>query len=163
MVSDWTYGNNKIQCINDMKIHEPKVWGFVYLLTLYDKVTNEIVHQYIGKKNIYSITSKTATKTEMKIRAKSDFKRKKMKNGTWKYYDTVIKESNWKNYLSSNLFIKENFSNFVIKREIICFSTNDSDLTYKEAKEIICQGALETPFFLNDGVSIRRFKGKLIN
>jgi hypothetical protein len=153
MVSDWTYGKNKIQCINDMKIHEPKVWGFVYLLSLYDKTTKQLIHQYIGKKNIYSKRKRNFGKKEI---ADITDKRKKT-------YEYIIKESDWQKYLSSNLFIKKNISKFAIKREIICFSTNDSDLTYKEAKEIICQGALETPFFLNDGVSIRRFKGKLIN
>ena len=36
------------------------------------------------------------------------------------------------------------------------------DLKYKEAKEIICQNALEDDNFLNDGVSIRKFKQRVI-
>jgi hypothetical protein len=160
----WTYNNKEINSIDDMKPHiDGKPWGFVYMLTLVDKKTKKIKYQYIGKKNLYSITSKTATKKEFEANAKSYFQRKKMKNGTWKYYTTVIKESNWRDYLSSNLYIKKNSSKYDIVKEILLFSTNDSELTYLEAKEIICQGALETDHFLNDGVSIRRYGKKIIN
>jgi hypothetical protein len=152
MVSNWHYRGKDILCINDMKVHEPKVWGFVYLLSLYDK-SGKLIHQYIGKKNIYSKRKRNFGKKELDS----------LKDKRKKTYEYVIKESDWQKYLSSNLFIKKNSSNFAIQREIICFSTNDSDLTYKEAKEIICQGALENSFFLNDGVSIRRFKGKIID
>ena len=151
MVSNWNYRGKEILSINDMKVHEPKVWGFVYLLSLYDNKGN-LVHQYIGKKNIYSKRKRNFGKKELE----------NLKDKRKKTYEYVIKESDWQKYLSSNLFIKKNCSKFAIEREIISFSTNDSDLIYKEAKEIICQGALETPFFLNDGVSIRRFKGKII-
>jgi glutathione peroxidase-family protein len=150
-MNNWKYNNKEILSIDDMKVHEPKVWGFVYLLSLYDSKGN-LIHQYIGKKNIYSKRKRNFGKKE--IANKTD---KRKKN-----YEYVIKESDWKNYMSSNLYIKKNFSKFAIQKEIIHFCTNDYDLTYKEAKEIICQGALETPFFLNEGVSIRRYKGKVI-
>jgi hypothetical protein len=163
MISEWKYLNQEIKSIDDMKINEPKVWGFVYMLTLYNKQTGKLAYRYIGKKNIYSVTSKTATKTEMATMKKSEFKRTKMKNGTWKYYRTIVKESNWKDYISSNLFIKRNSGKYRIEREILLFSKNDNDLKYKEAKEIICQGALETEHFLNDGVSLRMFGKKIID
>lgn len=162
-MGEWLYKKEEIKCIDDMKKHEPKVWGFVYFLTLIDKKTKEEKYHYIGKKNVWSVTSKTATKKEFESNPKSYFKRKKMKNGTWKYYTTVVKESNWKTYLSSNLFIKKNSAKYDFKKEILMFSSNDGDLTYKEAKEIICQGALEDVMFLNDGVSLRRFGTKIIN
>ena len=66
-------------------------------------------------------------------------------------------------YLKRLEEIKENLNKYDIIREIICFSTNDSDLTYKEAKEIICQNALDSSDYLNDGVSIRRFGKKIID
>lgn len=161
MIHDWVYNGQVIKSIEDIKKIEPKVWGFVYILNLYDSF-GRLKYHYIGKKNIYSVTNKPATQKELATVPKSQLKKKKIKGG-WKYYRTIVKESNWKVYTSSNNFIKKNGSKFEIKREIICFSTNDSDLTYKEAKEIICQGALENNIFLNDGVSIRRFAGKLIN
>lgn len=163
MIKDWIYQGQKIESINDIKVHEPKIWGFVYSLTLYDLVTGELKFRYIGKKNIYSIRTKYLTKTEVaSATKKSDLKRKKIK-GVFKYYKTVISESDWKSYCSSNIFIKNNISKFIIDREITHLSTNDSDLTYQEAREIICSGALEDEIYLNNGISIRRFANKIIN
>lgn len=161
MVENWKYNNIELNSIEEIKLHEPKPWGFVYLLTLYDLKTNNLKYQYIGKKNLFSVRTKYLTKTEIAASRKSEMKRRKVK-GVFKYYKTVISESDWKEYISSNLFIKKNLGRFRIEREIISFSTNDSDLSYQEAKEIICQGALENDNFLNDGVSLRRFGGKLI-
>ena len=163
MIKDWIYQGQKIESINDIKVHEPKIWGFVYSLNLYDKVTGELKFRYIGKKNIYSIRTKYLTKTEVaSATKKSDLKRKKIK-GVFKYYKTVISESDWKSYCSSNIFIKNNIFKFIIDREITHLSTNDSDLTYQEAREIMCQGTLDNELFLNDSISIRRFGKKLIN
>ena len=162
-MENWKYQDTDISSIDDIKLHESKPWGFVYLLTLYDLENKKEVYKYIGKKNIYSVTSKTATKKEFESNPKSYFKRKKMKDGSIKYYRTVIKESDWKKYTSSNIFIKNNKDNYIIKREIIKFSTNDADLKYQEAKEIVCSCALESDLFLNDGVSIRMFGKKIID
>lgn len=161
MIENWKYNNIELNSIEEIKLHEPKPWGFVYLLTLYDLKTNNLKYQYIGKKNLFSVRTKYLTKAEIAASKKSELKRKKVK-GVFKYYKTVINESDWKDYISSNLFIKKNLGRFRIEREILSFSTNDSDLSYQEAKEIICQGALENDNFLNDGVSLRRFGGKLI-
>lgn len=164
-MKNWIYNKQQITCINDMQsFMSPgkKVWGFVYHLTLVNKKTGKIDYFYIGKKNLYSVTSKTATKKEMSEFPKSHFRRTKTKGGTLKYYRTVIKESNWRNYCSSNNFIKINKDDYNIIREIVYFSSNDSELTYLEAKEIICSGAIEDPNYLNDAVSIRRFGKKLI-
>lgn len=152
MIFDWKYKNKIISEINDMKKYEPNVWGFVYMMTLRDKKSNEIKYQYIGKKNIYSKRKRNFGKKEIL----------QMKDKRSKKYEYVISESNWKSYISSNKFIKTNYNSFNISREIILFSTNDMDLKYKEAKEIICQNALEDDNFLNDGVSIRKFKQRVI-
>lgn len=152
MIFDWKYKNKIISEINDMKKYEPNVWGFVYMMTLRDKKSNEIKYQYIGKKNIYSKRKRNFGKKEIL----------QMKDKRSKKYEYVISESNWKSYISSNNFIKTNYNSFNISREIILFSTNDMDLKYKEAKEIICQNALEDNNFLNDGVSIRKFKQRVV-
>jgi hypothetical protein len=152
MIFDWKYKNKIISEINDMKKYEPNVWGFVYMMTLRDKKSNEIKYQYIGKKNIYSKRKRNFGKKEIL----------QMKDKRSKKYEYVISESNWKSYISSNNFIKTNYNSFNISREIILFSTNDMDLKYKEAKEIICQNALEDNNFLNEGVSIRKFKQRVI-
>lgn len=152
MIFDWKYKNKIISEINDMKKYEPNVWGFVYMMTLRDKKSNEIKYQYIGKKNIYSKRKRNFGKKEIL----------QMKDKRSKKYEYIISESNWKSYISSNNFIKTNYNSFNISREIILFSTNDMDLKYKEAKEIICQNALEDDNFLNDGVSIRKFKQRVV-
>lgn len=151
-ISKWYYNGKEIDSIEDMKVHEPKVWGFVYLMSLYDIKTVELKYQYIGKKNIYSKRKRSFGKKEVAS----------MKDKRGKKYEYVIKESDWKTYLSSNSFIKDNVNKYKIKREILMFSTNDMDLKYKEAKEIICRDALEMDLFLNDGFSLRMFGKKVM-
>lgn len=151
MVTEWFYDNKPIESIDDMKVHEPKVWGFVYLLSLYDSKGN-IKYQYIGKKNIYSKRKKVFGKRQIAA----------MKDKRAKKYEYNITESDWKTYVSSNKYIKDNHSKYNVKREILMFSTNDMDLKYKEAKEIICRGCLEDDFFLNDGASLRVFGKKVM-
>ena len=151
-ISKWHYKNKEIDSIEEMKVHEPKVWGFVYLMSLYDIKTGELKYQYIGKKNIYSKRKRSFGKKEVAS----------MKDKRGKKYEYVIKESDWKTYLSSNSFIKDNVNKYKIKREILMFSTNDMDLKYKEAKEIICRDALEMDLFLNDGFSLRMFGKKVM-
>ena len=151
-ISKWYYNDKEIDSIEEMKVHEPKVWGFVYLMSLYDIKTGELKYQYIGKKNIYSKRKRSFGKKEVAS----------MKDKRCKKYEYVIKESDWKTYLSSNSFIKDNANKYKIKREILMFSTNDMDLKYKEAKEIICRGCLEDDFFLNDGASLRVFGKKVM-
>lgn len=150
--SNWTFKGKTVKNIEDMQIHEPKVWGFVYLMSLYDIKTGELKYRYIGKKNIYSKRKRSFGKKEVAS----------MKDKRGKKYEYVIKESDWKTYLSSNSFIKDNANKYKIKREILMFSTNDMDLKYKEAKEIICRGCLEDDFFLNDGASLRVFGKKVM-
>ena len=162
MISQWIYNEQEIKTIEDVKLINDKAWGFVYLLSLYDIETKDLKYQYIGKKNLYSVTSKTATKKEMLIHPKSYFKRKKNKDGSIKYYTIVKKESNWKDYISSNDFIKDNKDKFIIERQIISIATEDCDLSYMEVKEIICGGAMENEIFLNANVSIKRI-GKIKN
>ncbi len=151
-ISKWYYNGKEIDSIEEMKVHEPKVWGFVYLMSLYDIKTGELKYQYIGKKNIYSKRKRSFGKKEVAS----------MKDKRGKKYEYVIKESDWKTYLSSNSFIKDNANKYKIKREILMFSTNDMDLKYKEAKEIICRDALEMDLFLNDGFSLRMFGKKVM-
>lgn len=142
----WTYNKKIIDSIDDMKAFEPKVWGFVYHLTLIDDKTKKVVYYYIGKKNVFRKTKRKFGKREV---ASMVDKRKKT-------YEYIISESDWKTYCSSNKFIKDNKDKYKIIREILYFSTNDMDLSYQEAKEIICQGAMESETYLNNNVSIKR-------
>lgn len=146
----WTYKNKKIHNIEDIKKIYPKAYGFVYLITLLDKNSNESCFFYIGKKNLYTKRKRNFGKKEKSL----------IKDKRKKTYEVVVKESDWKSYSSSNKFIKDNLDNYNIKKEIILFSDSDSNLSYSEAKEIICQNALENPLFLNNNVSIRRIINK---
>ena len=107
-ISKWYYNDKEIDSIEEMKVHEPKVWEFVYLLTLYDIKTGELKYQYIGKKNIYSKRKRSLSKKEVAS----------MKDKRGKKYEYVIKESDWKTYLSSTSSIKDNANKYKIKREI---------------------------------------------
>lgn len=160
----WTYNNQPITCINDMKLHEPKTWGFVYHLTLFDKKTNQICYTYIGKKNIFSTTNPIVSKAvydDSKVKGYIVSKKRK-KGGGWNYKKQVVKESDWKTYCSSNKFIQENKQKYNIQKEILMFCTNDFELKYREAQHIICSGALDSEESLNNGVSIRMFNKKVI-
>ena len=147
-MENWKYQNKEILSINDMQIFEPKVWGFVYHLILINKKTNKEEFYYIGKKNIYSKRKRNFGKKETSL----------IKDKRKKTYEYIIKESDWKTYHSSSKFIKDNLDKYHIIRNILMFCTNDSDLNYNEAKEIICQGALDTDKYLNEGVKITRYK-----
>lgn len=147
-IFNWIYQGYDINSISDMQVHCPKVWGFVYKLTLYKKGTRTVEFEYIGKKNVYTKRKRVFGKKET---AALGDKRKKA-------YEHVIKESDWKNYISSNKFIKLNSDKFDISRDILMFSTNDNDLTYQEAKAIMCSDALDNCKFLNEGLKITRYK-----
>lgn len=152
-VLGWIYQGHDINSISDMQRHCPKVWGFVYKLTLRNKKTGVVEFEYIGKKNVYTKRKRKFGKKETEA----------LKDKRKKAYEYVIKEGDWKVYVSSNKFIKLNSSKFNIEREILTFCTNDNDLTYQEAKAIICSDALENCRYLNDGVSIRRFGKKILD
>lgn len=152
MITNWKYNHTDIMSISDMQAFEPKVWGFVYHLSMCDKMTGELKYEYIGKKNIYTKRKRKFGKKETAA----------LKDKRSKRYEYVIKESDWKSYVSSNKFIKKNNSKFNIDRTILMFCTNDMDLSFQEAKHIMCSGALESESYLNDGISIRRYGRKVI-
>lgn len=160
MLSDWTYNGDKITSISDIEKIRKKPYGFVYLLKLYDAKTGVLKFQYIGKKNLYMRRTKLATNKELSELPKSEFTRKRKKGKTL-YYRTIVKESDWLNYYSSNDFIRKNSKKFKIDREILMVCDNDSDLSYREAQQIICNDAMDDATFLNNGVSIRRFATKV--
>lgn len=159
--TNWSYRGSVINSIDDVRGFSKKAVGFVYLLKLYDIKSGKLKYQYIGKKNLYTNRSKNLTQKELETLPKNTVKRKRRKGKTI-YYITVTKESDWKTYCSSNDFIKNNSKKFKIEREILRFCDTDSDLSYREAQEIICQDAMDDPLFLNNGVSIRRFATKVM-
>lgn len=140
-VSNWSYNDNEISSITDIHKYAPKAWGFIYHFKLFDLKSRELIYDYIGKKNLYSVTNTKVSETQYKLLKKQGKKvsKEKKKTGTWVYKKNTIKESNWKTYISSNKFIQENKDKYIIKRDIIMFCTNDYDLKYQEAKHILCR------------------------
>lgn len=156
----WFFNGEEVNSLDDIpKIKNNKPFGFVYELKLYDK-RGRLRYIYIGKKNFISERHIVATKKDMKELPLKSFKRRKTKSGV-KYYKKQVKESDWLTYCSSNDFIKKNKSKFVIHKTIIRLCESDSELSYREAQEIICRDAMDDPLYLNNGVSIRRFATKV--
>lgn len=162
--TDWEYKGKKIKKLSDIISDYPDALGFIYRFVLYDKDGN-IKHVYIGRKNLFSITNPKITKVQYERLKKAGGKVKRTRNKTgtgYTYRKNNIKESNWKSYVSSNKYIKDNKNKYKIYREILLFCKSELELKYYEAKYIICSGALEDPLSLNNGVSLRMFGQKLI-
>ena len=145
----WTYKGKPITSISEMQKLFPKVIGFVYKLTLKDKKTGEVKFMYIGKKNLYTKRRRNFGKKEAAA----------IKDKRRKTYEHVIKESNWATYYSSSKLVKQYVGKLDIDREIIKFCDTDADLTYQEAKEIMCNDAVIHPKYLNESVKITRYRG----
>ena len=132
----WTDINGRIiQSIEDM----PKdTIGFVYEIKDKD---NEWV--YIGKKNLYSYRTLPPLK---------GYKRKRK----------VTKESNWKDYYSSNKIVQEwvkQNGKESVKRTILQFSPTKKLLTYYENKMLYCHSVIEPgSIYLNDNISGKLFR-----
>jgi hypothetical protein len=140
----WKFGPRTIDHLDKM----PKdAYGFVYKIS--------IVHEgktktYYGKKKLISKRKKKFTKREV-----AAMKNKRLKK--WRY---EYKEMDWQNYTGSNkhlnaLIKKEGITNLQMKKEILCYAYNETELKYKEAKEIICNEALFDEGCFNDGISVR--------
>lgn len=143
-MENWTYKGKQIKSLEDFK--KDDLFGFVYLLDLYDPKTGRLVYKYIGKKNFH-----TRKKRHFGKKEKATVTDKRLKT-----YEIVVKESDWKTYHSSNKFIKENKGKYVIKREILDVWKENEDLDYRECQAILCNDALYNPMYLNHNVSIKR-------
>lgn len=135
---NWEYNNKPITSIEDI----PKgVIGFIYELTFEDG------KKYVGKKNLFSITTCKPLKSgEPRPNAIRFFKNI---NGKRTPFDKVRKESNWKDYKGSSSKTK---SLTPIKRTILAFAISNMNLTYLETKYLFSLGCLETEEYLNDNI-----------
>lgn len=99
--------------------------AFVYYLEFEDGT------KYIGKKNLLSVTRKKITGKARKVK--------------------VIKESNWKSYLSSSEIVKRKLKEGerLIKRDIIRWCKTATEATYWEAKLQFDNNVLCDPTYLN--------------
>lgn len=132
----WTHKGKAVTEISDMP--EDTI-GFIY------KITNHETNQfYIGKKNLYNHRTLPPLK---------GYKRKRK----------VIKESNWKDYRSSNSDVK-NWADVVpdkIQFEILRFCKTKKALTYYELKEQFKHECLENELSMNDNYLGKFFRKDL--
>src|SRR5210317_1430940 len=127
----WTYKGKLITELSDMP---ENVFGFIY------KITNGKTDEYyIGKKQVLSVRKRNFGKRE--IAALEDKRMKK--------YEYVTKESDWKEYRSSNKVVKGWFDenetalnegrnddiNDRLELRILRFCSNKKSLTYYELQE----------------------------
>lgn len=156
----WIYEGREITSLNQIeKILGYKPYGFIYNIVV------EGGREYIGQKQLSSTRSKVIGKRQLLKEGKSAFRRKKnKKTGEWKYYQEVVKESDWKNYLGSNKDLKQDVKNgATFTKYILRFVKDKSMMHYEETKEILCSNALEEPRFYNDNALGRFFKKNIIN
>lgn len=132
--------NQEVNSIEDMP---ESAIGFIYLIELVDG------RKYIGKKSLYSKRKRKFGKKEI---AKITDKRKKH----WEY---VIKESNWKEYCSSNKELKELIKQGIkYHKYILDYAYTKKELSYKEEKQLFINEVLESKIWFNSNISGRYFK-----
>lgn len=122
------------------EIHNSIVKGFIYLITFTDPKDGK-VYKYIGKKQFYA--TKTVKKSAKQLSLMTD-KRGSKKN-------TIVKESDWIKYQSSNELLKRQDPKN-LKKEILEFCDSLTCLTYKEVKAQFVHGVLESPEWLNANI-----------
>jgi|AntDeeMinimDraft_6_1070357.scaffolds.fasta_scaffold00344_13 hypothetical protein len=121
--------------------------GFTYIIKMYDG------RKYIGKKNLRTKRKRKFGKKEV---AKITDKRKKH----WEY---VIKESNWKTYVSSNKKLqKEIEDGLKYEKYILEYAYSKKELTYKEEKQLYVNEVLEQDNWINDNIGGRFFRKDII-
>lgn len=142
----WIYNGQNITELRDMP--EGTI-GFIY------KITNGKTGQYyIGKKNVATIRKRNFGKKE--IAALTD---KRMKR-----YEMIIKESDWKDYRSSNKTVQSWFSdaeNDQLELRILRFCQSSKSLTYYELQEQFSHNVLADSNALNDNLLGKFFRKDL--
>lgn len=141
----WTHNGKYITEVSDMP---DGVFGFIYKIT--NGKTNEF---YIGKKQVVSIRKRKFGKKET-----AALEDKRMKR-----YEMVTKESDWKDYRSSNVTVKSWFdsNNDNVELKILRFCTSKKSLTYYELQEQFAHDVLGDELSLNDNLLGKFFRKDL--
>jgi hypothetical protein len=143
----WRYKGNYITELSDM----PKdVFGFIY------KITNtETGEYYIGKKQVISVRKRNFGKKEIAL----------LEDRRVKKYEMIAKESDWKEYRSSNQTVKNWFldeqTSSQCSLEILRFCSSKKSLTYYEIQEQFAHDVLADELCLNDNISGKYFRKDL--
>lgn len=156
----WIYEGTEITSLDQIEeLMGFRPYGFIYNIVV------EGGKEYIGQKQLYSTRSKIIGKRQLVKEGKSAFRRKRnKKTGEWKYYQEVVRESNWADYCGSNKYLKKDIENgATFTKYILKFVKEKSMMHYEETKEILCSNALEEERFYNDNALGRFFKKNIIN
>ena len=142
----WYYKN---EIITSENLPENAV-GFVYLITnLTKKELGNEPYLYIGKKSLYSETTKTLGKRAI-AQLKDKRSSKKIK---------IVKESNWSNYNGSNKeLLLDISSGDKVKRTILEFCYSKTQLTYAETRALFCNDVLEDNRYYNSNILGKFYK-----
>ena len=142
---NWKYEGKEVTNKDQM----PKdTYGFVYQITI--ELDGKELY-YIGQKKLISRRKKNMTKKEIEA----------LPNKRLKKYYYVETEMPWQSYVGSNkpllALIKQYGENKLnLKKEILEYCFSELELKYRECKQIICQGAMETTQFFNDNISLKQ-------
>ena len=129
----WVYEDKEITSLEDV----PRgAVGFIYLITNVDG------YWYIGKKSLFSTTTRPPLKGT---------KRKRK----------VTKESKWTTYKSSNKIVKEWPEWEIENRTIINWAYTKKHLTYLECHALFSLNVLRNEMCLNDNIQGRFFSSDL--
>lgn len=155
LIKPWQITNQKMSGVSWRDIDEKKdivlgSIGFIYEIVAIEGHFKG--HRYIGKKNLFSTTTRKIPKKEQALQLTG---RKKLK-------ERVTKESNWRYYCGSNKILmqlfKENPQHF--ERRILFFCDTAKRLTYHEAKILFKQEVLERNDYWNTNILSKFFQGK---
>lgn len=136
----WTFEGKEVKSIPE------DVLGFIY------KITTEEGRYYYGRKTVWSVRKKKLTKKEKLL---PENKRKTFKR--------ELTESNWRNYTGSNKVLNSDIKKGLkYEKEIITFCSSKAEMTFYEARAIICSDALLTDRCYNDWGSFKIYKKHLL-
>jgi endonuclease SegE-like protein len=149
-MSNWKFKNRTINSIEDIP---EGVVGFIYeIVNLTKKAKGEEPFKYIGKKLLYSETTKIISKKE-KLETGNNRKKKKK----------VVKESNWLLYTGSNDPLNLDIANGdKIQRTILEYTFSKRSTTYLEQKYLFVKEVLEKNEYYNICIGYSFFKGNLL-
>jgi hypothetical protein len=148
----WLYQNKEIKSIQDIPI--TNAIGFIYKITYGEKF-------YIGRKSLYSTTTKKLGKKVLKanaletknVRGRKVTKIKETKESEWLTYTGSSKELNFD--------IK--YGNFELRKEILCFCYTQKQLSLYELKYQFLYNVLEVDNSYNANLLGKYFKTDIIN
>lgn len=121
--------------------------GFIYEISFDDGT------RYIGKKNFFSNRKRNFGKKELALITDKRLKK----------YEIITKESDWRDYASSNSLVKRKIKNGDgYKKDILSFARTKKHLTYLEESTLYNNHVLWDDLYLNDNIAGRFFTKDIV-